>query len=91
MARSAFERLASSGTSRFSSSTLRTELGIPERTADRVLEELVHHHFLVPADTPGLGRIHRIPELLRAYGLALRRREAAVVPVREAADTVLLV
>ncbi|WP_210571927.1 AfsR/SARP family transcriptional regulator [Streptomyces sp. GESEQ-4] len=91
VARSAFERLASSGTSRFSSSTLRTELGIPERTADRVLEELVHHHFLVPADTPGLGRIHRIPELLRAYGLALRRRETAAVPVREAADTALLV
>ncbi|ANS70527.1 DNA-binding transcriptional activator of the SARP family [Streptomyces lincolnensis] len=91
VARSAFERLASSGTSRVSSSTLRTELGIPERTADRVLEELVHHHFLVPAETRGLGRVHRIPELLRAYGRALRRRETAVVPVREAADTVLLV
>lgn len=88
-AQSAFRRLTSSGAARVSSGTLRTELGIPDAAADRVLEELVHHHFLVPEDT--CARVHRIPELLRAYGRALRRRETAVLPVRRAPDTALLV
>jgi hypothetical protein len=88
-AQSAFRRLTSSGASRVSSGTLSTELGIPDAAADRVLEELVHHHFLVPEDT--CARVHRIPELLRAYGRALRRRETAVLPVRRAPDTALLV
>jgi hypothetical protein len=81
---SAFQRLISSDTSRVSPGTLRTELDIPDAAADRVLEALVHHHLLVPEDT---ARVHRIPELLCAYGRALRRRETAVVPVRGAPDT----
>ncbi|PJE94892.1 transcriptional regulator [Streptomyces carminius] len=65
--RSVFRRLAADGPPTVTLRTLRDRLALSEPVADRVLEELVRHHFLVPLAEASPRGGHRMPRLCRAY------------------------